>query len=75
VEKENSGYGGVRQRGIAVARGEYIGIVETDDFISRKMYEKLILWQKAGTASISSNRTIGNYFDAEGLPTKKKAQS
>lgn len=41
VDKENEGYGiGVNQ-GIDMATGEYIGIVEPDDYIALNMYEDL----------------------------------
>lgn len=41
IEQQNGGYGVAVNRGIAQARGEYIGIVESDDFINPTMYEKL----------------------------------
>lgn len=36
-----STYGRALNQGISMAKGEYIGIVESDDFISSTMYEKL----------------------------------
>ena len=39
--KENQGYGGAMNAGLDVARGEYIGIVESDDKAEPNMYEKL----------------------------------
>jgi len=41
ISKENSGYGHSLNVGIDVAQGEYIGIVETDDYIEDIMYETL----------------------------------
>ncbi len=41
INKENSGYGASMNVGLAAARGEYIGIVESDDFVENDMYEKL----------------------------------
>lgn len=41
IDKDNSGYGDSMNRGLSVARGKYIGIVESDDFIEIDMYEKL----------------------------------
>ena len=41
IEQENGGYGVAVNKGIAKAQGEYIGIVESDDFINPTMYEKL----------------------------------
>lgn len=33
IDKENSGYGDSMNRGLAAARGEYVGILESDDFL------------------------------------------
>lgn len=41
IDKKNSGYGASLNEGIKQAVGEYIGIVEPDDFIHRDMYKKL----------------------------------
>lgn len=39
--KENSGYGATINIGISMARGEYIGILESDDWAESRMYEVL----------------------------------
>jgi glycosyltransferase involved in cell wall biosynthesis len=41
IDKKNSGYGDSMNRGIDVATGDYLGIVEPDDFIKLNMYETL----------------------------------
>ena len=41
IDKPNAGYGQTMNCGIAIARGEYIGIVEPDDFVKLDMYETL----------------------------------
>lgn len=41
IDKKNSGYGASMNLGISIATGEYIGIVEPDDFIKPKMYADL----------------------------------
>lgn len=41
IHKPNAGYGHSMNMGLANATGEYIGIVESDDYISADMYEKL----------------------------------
>lgn len=41
LDKPNGGYGHSLNYGIARARGEYIAIVEPDDFIDSEMYEQL----------------------------------
>ncbi len=41
VHKQNQGYGKAVNDGVRLARGEYIGIVEPDDWIEPDMYETL----------------------------------
>lgn len=41
INKENEGYGRTMNRGLLEAKAPYIGIVESDDFVKREMYEKL----------------------------------
>ena len=41
IHQINSGYSKTVNRGIAIARGEYIGIIESDDWIESDMYERL----------------------------------
>lgn len=41
IDKQNAGYGAAMNDGINCAHGEYIGIVESDDYILPAMYETL----------------------------------
>ena len=41
VHKENGGLGFARNTGLEVANGEYIGFVDSDDYIERVMCETL----------------------------------
>ncbi len=41
INKKNAGYGHTMNRGIEKARGKYIGITESDDYIMPRMYEQL----------------------------------
>ena len=41
IDKPNSGYGQSVNMGMASAKGKYIGIVESDDFIEPEMYAEL----------------------------------
>ena len=40
--KENGGSSSARNLGIAEAKGEYLGFVDSDDYISANMYELLV---------------------------------
>lgn len=59
IDKPNTGYGNSMNIGIASAAGEYIGIVESDDFIKKNMYESLYKLSKGGTVDLVK----GNFFD------------
>lgn len=41
IDKANSGYGDSMNRGFDLATGEYIGIIESDDYADLDMFEKL----------------------------------
>lgn len=46
INKPNSGYGASMNRGLDIARGEYIGIVESDDFADSDMFKTLYSFAK-----------------------------
>lgn len=46
IDKENQGYGASVNRGIAESTGEYIAIVEPDDFVKPHMYDRLIAFAR-----------------------------
>ena len=50
INKPNSGYGHSMNQGLKLAQGEYIGIVESDDFADPNMFETL--YNKAKAADI-----------------------
>ncbi|WP_304708931.1 glycosyltransferase family 2 protein [uncultured Rikenella sp.] len=50
--KENVRQGGARNRGIEIARGEYIGFVDADDWTASDMYEKLYIRAKETGADV-----------------------
>lgn len=41
IHKENSGLSSVRNLGISVSKGEYIGFVDSDDYVEKEMFEEL----------------------------------
>lgn len=42
IHKKNGGLGDARNTGISIATGEYIGFIDSDDYIESDMYEKLL---------------------------------
>ena len=46
IDKPNGGYGESMNRGFDMATGEYLGIVESDDYAEPEMFEKLYLTAK-----------------------------
>lgn len=46
IHKKNTGYGHTMNVGLLAATGEYIGIVESDDYILENMYENLVCTAK-----------------------------
>lgn len=59
IDKPNSGYGNSVNRGLKRATGDYVGIVETDDYVSLKMFETLYNLSNNGTVEIVK----GNFYD------------
>jgi len=46
--KENKGPGGARNEGMNIAKGEYIGFVDSDDYVEKEMFEELYKLAKLG---------------------------
>ena len=66
IDKENSGYGDSMNRGLKAATGEYIGIVESDDFIDKTMFESLYKLTKNGTVDVVKSNFYNYYDDGRG---------
>lgn len=58
LSKPNSGYGDSMNKGLDLARGEYVGIVESDDFASVDMFE--VMYKTAKKHDVDVVRT--NYL-------------
>ncbi len=52
IDKPNSGYGNSMNRGFDMAEGEYIGIVESDDYADADMFETLYRVAKEEDADV-----------------------
>ena len=70
IDKANSGYGDSMNHGLKEATGEYIGIVESDDFVELNMFETLY------NTAIKNNAEVvkSNYYEyTTKTNTNKKA--
>lgn len=73
VHKENGGLSDARNMGISVAQGEYIGFVDSDDYVEPEMFEKLWKALKDNNTKLSmcslicedENGEIAEYSDAK----------
>lgn len=65
IDKPNSGYGDSMNCGLSIAKGEYIGIVESDDFADAAMFEKLYQLTDNGSIDIIRSNYY-RYWDTKG---------
>ena len=56
ASKQNKGQGAARNIGLSISTGEYIGFLDSDDYVSPTMYEKLYNAAKFNSADIASTR-------------------
>ncbi len=70
IHKENSGYGASMNMGLAAATGEYIGIVESDDFIEPDMYEELYELSEGGRIDVVKSNFWDCYDEKNGTITR-----
>ena len=67
IHQQNSGLSAARNAGLAVAKGDYIGFVDSDDWIDKSMYESMITEAQTLEADI----VICDYYKVK----KKKAKA
>lgn len=61
--KENIRQGGARNIGIKKAKGEFIGFVDSDDYVKPDMYEKLYYKAKTCNAKVAYGGQIHLFYD------------
>ena len=72
IHKENGGYGSALNCGISLAKGEYIGVVESDDWIEHDMYEALYDGAIASDADIIKGSFFRVINSAKNIKRKNK---
>ena len=71
INKKNSGYGDSMNQGLKKAKGEYIGIVESDDFIDVDAFEELYKIAKKNDCDVVKS----NFYEYFGEEKKDKGKS
>lgn len=69
VNKANSGYGNTMNMGLNTASGEYVGIIESDDFADKNMFQDLYNLAKEFDADISKGDWY-NYWSKNNFARK-----
>lgn len=64
IHQENRGVSEARNAGLDIAKGEYIGFVDPDDFVAPEMYEMMVTTMEREAVELA---ICGyNYFDEDG---------
>ncbi len=79
VYKENGGVSSARNLGLEKAHGEFIGFIDSDDFIESEMYQRLLEpFEKYGDIDITCCGCVGDRIEGfdykESFLTREKAQ-
>lgn len=69
IDKQNSGYGDSMNIGLQAAKGKYIGIVESDDYVDHRMFQKLVEEAEAKNLDVSR---CGYFLSSKGGITPVK---
>ena len=75
IDKENRGISSARNSGLDIASGDYIGFVDSDDYISKDMYQYLLkasLKQNADIVECGFYRVDESYKIISSHPLKNK---
>ncbi len=68
ISQKNSGTGKAMNTGISAATGEFVGVVESDDFVETNMFERLYRIAEATNVEIvRSNYWKHNFFEGDVL--------
>lgn len=72
VHKQNEGLSAARNSGLDIAEGDYIGFVDSDDWIHKKMYETLLTLLIDNNADIAQCEFIRTFDEEEAVDNNQK---
>lgn len=72
IHERNGGYGASVNKGMDIARGEYISIIESDDFIEPTMYKEMYEYAKKLDADVVKTPYYEYWEKTSLTPEKKK---
>lgn len=69
IHKKNGGLGYARNSGLEIATGEYVGFIDSDDFVDEKMYETLYNFAKQ--YDLDATISAGFIYFKDGITSEK----
>ena len=70
IHKENAGLGMARNSGLEVAKGKYVGFIDSDDYVSIDMFQKLYETLQKNNA----DTCFGRYYDVDSEGNAREAR-
>lgn len=70
IHKKNAGLGMARNSGLEIAKGEYVGFIDSDDYVSIDMFQKLYETLKRNNA----DTCFGRYYDVDSEGNAREAR-
>ena len=70
IHKQNGGLSSARNAGLDAATGDYIGFVDSDDYVSPDMYRILAERLESGDAEIANAMYVRAFEDGETAPSR-----